>query len=30
MGWFTLPAQIALGIAIAHFVERALIRLFGG
>lgn len=29
MGWLNLPIQIALGIALAHVVERALVRLFG-
>jgi hypothetical protein len=27
--FFKLPLQIALGLAVAHYVERFLARLFG-
>jgi hypothetical protein len=29
MGWFDMPLKIAVGIALAHVVERVLVRLFG-
>ena len=29
MGWFNLPVQIALGVALAGFVGKVLARIFG-
>lgn len=29
MGWFNLPLQIAVGVALAGVIEKAIMRVFG-